>query len=338
MSPTSCTESSTHLDLGRAPWWLPTGHLQTVYASLAAPGLKPEATPWVRERWSTPDNDWVWVDHSTPTGQAVTATLVLFHGLEGNRDSHYAQAFAQAANARGWRMVLPHFRGCGGGLNDQPRAYHSGDHEELNWMLGGIHQRWPGRLFAVGISLGGNALLRWAQEQGTQQPVQAIASLCAPLDLVASGLGLEQGLNRWLYTPRFLRTMKPKARALHARFPGAFDVARTDRATTLREFDDAFTAPLHGFDGVMDYWTRASAKPHLHRMALPALVVNSLNDPFVPAHSLPTAQTVHPNTVLCQPQTGGHLGFVQGAFPGHLKAWPEQVMNWLDRAGAAHHG
>ena len=149
----------------------------------------------------------------------------------------------------------------------------------------------------------------------------AEAEARAPLDLVVSGLGLEQGLNRIFYTPRFLRTMKPKARQMWARFPGLFDVKATDRARSLREFDDAFTAPVHGFKGVMDYWQRASAKPHLRRLALPSLIVNPLNDPFVPLACLPTPSEVNACTSLWQPPQGGHLGFVQGAFPGQLQTW-----------------
>ncbi len=314
-----------------APWWLPGGHLQTIYASLIAPQtaatLKPE-----REQWATPDDDRVVVD-SWRQSNPHAPTLVLFHGLEGSSDSHYAKAFSLVCARKGWHMVLPHFRGCGGLLNQKPRAYHSGDHAEINWMLKKIRENAQGRVHAVGISLGGNALLRWAQEQGSDagHTVQSVASVCAPLDLVISGLALEQGLNRWLYTPRFLRTMQPKARAMAQRFPGLFDVNATDRASTLREFDDAFTAPLHGFSGVMDYWERASAKPHLKRLQIPSLILNALNDPFVPRDCLPQASDVNAHTQLWQPATGGHLGFVRGAIPGELLSWAQQMLDWMNQ-------
>ncbi len=313
----------------KAPWWLPSGHAQTIYASLAAPGTA-DAPQAQRSTWITPDEDQILVNE-WPAPEAAP-TLVLFHGLEGDSDSHYAKAFAKACAQRGWRMVLPHFRGCGGMVNLKPRAYHSGDHAEIDWVLRRIQQHSPASpLHAVGISLGGNALLRWAQEQGelAHQVVRSVTSLCAPLDLVVSGLGLEQGLNRIFYTPRFLRTMKPKARQMWARFPGLFDLKATDRARSLREFDDAFTAPVHGFKGVMDYWQRASAKPHLRRLALPSLIVNPLNDPFVPLACLPKPSEVNACTSLWQPPQGGHLGFVQGAFPGQLQTWPSLVMAWM---------
>ena len=264
--------------------------------------------------------------------------LVLFHGLEGSSSSHYAQAFADHVTRLGWTLAVPHFRGCSGELNRAPRAYHSGDHEEIRWILERMRSLHLGKIYAVGVSLGGNALLRWAQEQGelAHQVVRSVTSLCAPLDLVVSGLGLEQGLNRIFYTPRFLRTMKPKARQMWARFPGLFDVKATDRARSLREFDDAFTAPVHGFKGVMDYWQRASAKPHLRRLALPSLIVNPLNDPFVPLACLPTPSEVNACTSLWQPPQGGHLGFVQGAFPGQLQTWPSLVMAWMSSQETRH--
>lgn len=314
-----------------APWWLPGGHLQTIYASLIAP--QTAATPQPeREEWATPDGDLVVVD-SWRALKPHAPTLVLFHGLEGGSDSHYAKAFALVCARKGWHMVLPHFRGCGGVLNRKPRAYHSGDHEEIDWMLKKIRQAAPDSVHAVGISLGGNALLRWAEERGidASYTVQSVASVCAPLDLVISGMALEQGLNRWLYTPRFLRTMQPKARAMAQRFPGLFDMQATDRASTLREFDDAFTAPLHGFKGVMDYWQRASAKPHLKRLQIPSLILNALNDPFVPRACLPQHSDVNACTRLWQPATGGHLGFVSGPMPGELLSWALQMLAWMNQ-------
>ena len=319
-----------------SPGWLPGGHLQTVYASLMAPHTAHAPVP-ERRVWATPDGDQVVVDQWT-SSNSQAPSLVLFHGLEGGSDSHYAKAMAIACVRKGWHLVLPHFRGCGGIDNRLPRAYHSGDHAEIDWMLRRVRQASGGVMHAIGVSLGGNALLRWAQEQGdaAQAVVSSVVSVCAPLDLVLSGLALEQGLNRWLYTPRFLNTMQPKARLMAQRFPGLFDVEATERARTLREFDDAFTAPLHGFDGVMDYWQRASAKPHLKRLKLPTLLLNPLNDPFVPQACLPNAQEVNACTQLWQPATGGHLGFVQGRFPGELTTWADQMMNWMQHAERRH--
>ena len=202
--------------------------------------------------------------------------LVLFHGLEGSSASHYARDLAAFAAGRGFDFVVPHFRGCSGEPNWTARAYHSGDFQEVAWILARLRSQHGGRMLAVGVSLGGNALLRWAEEMGTQasQVVQALAAVSAPVDLSASGQSIDAGLNQLFYTRRFLDTMKPKALAKLERFPGLFDRQALERARTLFEFDDAFTAPVHGFDGAWDYWKRASAKPLLHQIRLPTLLLN----------------------------------------------------------------
>ena len=245
---------------------------------------------------------------------------MLFHGLEGSTASHYAQAFAHAARERGWRYVVPHFRGCSGELNLAPRAYHSGDFEEIGWMLSQVRARHAGPIVAVGISLGGNALLRWAEEAGETalQTVRAVAAVSAPLDLSASGHAIGRGFNRLTYTRMFLHSMKPRALRKLAQYPGLFDRAKLLAARDLYAFDDVFTAPLHGFRNTDDYWARGSAKPHLARIRIPALVLNARNDPFVPAASLPHAREVGAHVTLWQPTHGGHVGFPGGRWPGHV--------------------
>ena len=257
--------------------------------------------------------------------------LVLFHGLEGSSQGHYARAFAHWAAERGWRFVVPHFRGCSGELNRAPRAYHSGDFEEIDWVLRRLRARATAPLAVVGISLGGNALLRWAEEAGdAATPVaRAVAAVSSPVDLAASGAAIDSGLNRRIYTPWFLRTMKPRALAKLAQFPGLFDRDRLLAARDLYDFDNVFTAPLHGFRDTDDYWRRASAKPQLHRIRIPALVLNARNDPFIPAVSLPRPQTAGPSVTLWQPAHGGHVGFAAGRPPGVLRGLPDRVMHWM---------
>lgn len=325
-----------------APRWLPGGNLQTIWAALyARRSAGGSRATLVRERWDTPDGDFIDVDWAG-TAQARTL-LVLFHGLEGSRHSHYAQAFASQAQQLGLRLALPHFRGCSGELNRAPRAYHSGDHEEIDWILRRLRARHRGPIVAAGVSLGGNALLRWAGEQGAAaaEVVQAVAAVSAPLDLAAGGRAIGRGFNRLVYTRMFLRTMKPKALAQWQRHPGLFDRAALQRARDLYEFDDVYTAPLHGFRGVEDYWARASAKPHLHRIRIPALALNARNDPFVPAASLPRPEEAGPHVTLWQPAHGGHVGFVAGPWPGHVLAMPQAVSAWLLQAAGergARHG
>jgi predicted alpha/beta-fold hydrolase len=319
-----------------APWWLPGGHLQTIWPALYASPESAEplaSTIYRRERWTTPDHDFIDLDWlQAPTASTL---LVLFHGLEGSSNSHYARAFAAYAHHQGFNFVVPHFRGCSGELNLAPRAYHSGDFEEINWVLQRLRQQHAGRLLAVGVSLGGNALLRWAQESGTQavKVVQALASVSAPLDLAASGQAIGRGFNRQVYTRRFLATMKPKALKKLAQHPGLFNAQALYAAQDLYAFDNAFTAPLHGFKNTDDYYRRASAKPRLAQIRVPSLVVNAQNDPFVPASSLPSATEVGACVSLWQPTQGGHVGFASGHPPGYLATLPKIVGGWLTQQG-----
>lgn len=325
-----CTEAMEY----RAPAWLPGGHAQTIWSALCArkrfgPNLPPR-----RERWSTPDGDFIDVDQQDAS-QPSRPLLVLFHGLEGSSQSHYAQAFADWAAAHDLNFALPHFRGCSGELNHGPRAYHSGDHEEIDWVLRRLraqHRAQGGKtLIAAGVSLGGNALMRWAAEHGhtASQTADAVASICSPLDLMKSGRAIGQGLNRHIYTRMFLRSMKPKALAKWAQHPGLFDRAQLLAAQDLYEFDNVFTAPLHGFNDTDDYWRRASAKPLMKNIRIPALALNARNDPFVPAASLPQQADVSSMVTLWQPDEGGHVGFAQGGWPGHVRGLPDAVGGWL---------
>lgn len=315
----------------RAPRWLPGGHAQTIWPALFSRQFDAEGAPrWRRERWDTPDGDFIDVDFlaGAPVGAPL---LVLFHGLEGDRSSHSSVAFASLARARGWALALPHFRGCSGELNLAPRAYHSGDYEEVGWILARLRQRHGAPLIAAGVSLGGNALLRWAEEAGSEASltVRAVCSICSPIDLAACGQAIGQGFNRIVYTRRFLNTMIPKALRKLQQHPGLFDGERLQQARTLYEFDDIFTAPLHGFRNADDYYARASAKPRLDRIRVPALVLNARNDPFVPAHCLPAASEVGDCVTLWQPGQGGHVGFATGLPPGQLQSMPQQVCDWL---------
>jgi predicted alpha/beta-fold hydrolase len=249
----------------RAPRWLPGGNLQTIWAATRAQRHLGTAPQFVRQRWATPDGDFIDVDQLTPSPAATAPHLVLFHGLEGSSQSQYAQAFASVARQRGWAFSVPHFRGCSGELNRAPRAYHSGDFEEIGWILARLRAQSAAPLLVVGVSLGGNALLRWAQEAGhsAAATVAAVAAVSSPIDLAASGAAIDRGFNWLVYSRMFLATMKPKALAKWQQHPGLFDRHKLAAARTLFEFDNVFTAPLHGFKDTHDYWARASARPHL---------------------------------------------------------------------------
>ena len=325
-----------------APYWLPGGNLQTIWAATQSIKSLQTAHPtYRRERWTTSDGDFVDVDFADSAvlnGQLKPEKrplLVLFHGLEGSSKSHYALAFERIARARGWAYAVPHFRGCSGEINRAPRAYHSGDYEEIGWMLEQLkaaHESVSGGpIIAVGISLGGNALMRWAQEAGSlaAQTVKAVASVCSPLDLTASGVAIGKGFNRMVYTRMFLQSMKPQALKRLTLHPGLFDAKALQNSRDLYEFDNIFTAPVHGFKNTEDYWQRASAKQHMHRIQLPALALNAVNDPFIPAWSLPKSSDISRHVTLWQPAQGGHVGFPQGKFPAQVMAMPQAVSTWL---------
>jgi predicted alpha/beta-fold hydrolase len=317
-----------------APAWLPGGNLQTIWPALYSRRVFGPALHYRRERWTTPDHDFVdvdWLDAAAPVGAPL---LVLFHGLEGTSRSHYAEAFGDFAREQGLAYAVPHFRGCSGEINRTPRAYHSGDYEEIGWILQQFRSRHAGPVIAVGVSLGGNALLRWAEEAGesASQTASAVAAVCSPIDLAAGGHAIGTGFNRLVYTRMFLKTMVPKALKKLQQYPGLFDGQALRQARTLYEFDNIFTAPLHGFKNTDDYWARGSAKPHLHRIRIPALVVNAQNDPFVPAWCLPLATEVGAHVALWQPAHGGHVGFPHGRVPGHVRSMPQAVGNWLVHA------
>jgi predicted alpha/beta-fold hydrolase len=314
-----------------APAWLPGGHAQTIYPYL----LPRPAVAYRRERIAAPDGDFWdfdWVD--VPARRDPPAIVVLFHGLEGSSESHYARALMARCAAAGIAGVIPHFRGCGGELNHLPRAYHSGDHEEVGALLAAVNVRLSSAtiVHAVGVSLGGSALVNWLGRTGpaAAQLVTSAAAISAPLDLTAAGFAIDRGANR-IYARHFLRTLLPKARAMAARHPGRIDVARLEHIDSMHAFDDAVTAPLHGFDGVLDYWHRASAKPWLREIGIPTWVLNARNDPFVPADSLPGPAEASGAVALEQPAGGGHVGFPGGPFPGNLTWLPRRLLDFFGR-------
>jgi uncharacterized protein len=312
-------------------------HLETIWAAKVARASKVAGRySYTRARWRTPDEDFIDVDfHLSPVVQLTQYVAadnkqplwVMFHGLEGSSQSHYARAFAEFASEQGFNFCVPHFRGCSGQINLAPRAYHSGDFVEIDWILRRLKEEFNGDVYAIGISLGGNALMRWAGEVGSSAAsvVKGIVSICSPLDLTATGHHLACGINRHIYTPMFLHSMKPNALKKLAQYPDLFDKTAMLASRSLYEFDNAVTAPIHGFKNTEDYWTRASAKPHMQNIKVSALAINAINDPFIPRSSLPTYSDISQYVKLWQPLRGGHVGFTSSVwceFPGHLKMLP----------------
>ena len=309
----------------RAPIWLPSGHLQTIYPAI---GIAKPAVAYRRERWDAPDGDFIDVDFVD--GEPGQPFVVLFHGLEGSSNSHYARAMMAAVKARGWSGAVPHFRGCSGELNRAPRFYHSGDAREVDWILRRLRPRANGKFYAAGVSLGGNALLRWLGESQQQAAiVDAACAVSAPLDLARGGEALSSGFNM-LYTRMFLRSLVPKCLAKLGQFPGLFDRDALLASRDLYAFDNVVTAPLHGYRDTNDYWDRASAKHVLNDITVPTLVLNAKNDPFLPGRHLP--QRAASRVVLDYPAEGGHVGFAVGGLPGKLDWLPRRLIHFMENA------
>lgn len=309
----------------RPPFWLHGGHLQSIWPKLVRIGSPAYRRELLPDSLCATEVAYDFVDGK----RSDAPLLMLFHGLEGSSASHYARALMFAAQRHGWHGVVAHFRSCGEVENRAPVFYHSGDSAEVAHMLQLMHARYP-RICAVGISLGGNALAKYLAEQGSRAIPQAAAVVSAPLDLTAASHRLERGLSKMLYAPYFLRSLLPKAAACAARFP-QIDAAAVQAAANLTDFDNAFTAPVHGFADAADYYRRASAKPLLHQIAVPTLILNALNDPFIPAESLPQAGDVSPSVTLLQPEYGGHAGFPGTA---DLDWLPDTVLRYFDLAAA----
>lgn len=312
----------------RAPWWLPDGHSQTIYAR--ALGRRYQV-PYRRERWETPDGDFVdldWLDGASGGSELI----VLFHGLEGNSQSHYALSLMSLVARHGWRGVVPHFRGSSGEANRLLRSYHSGDSWEIDWILRRLKRQNPQlQIYVVAISLGGNMVLKWLGEAGSAaaEVVKGAAAVSTPFDLVAAAGELDSGIKRMLYTEHFLRSMRPKALAKIAAHGLEIDPRAVRASFTFRQFDDLFTAPVHGFKDALDYWRSCSSKRWLKEIKIPTLLINAQNDPFLPASALPRPGDVSSMVSLEFPQTGGHVGFVAGKFPGHLEWLPKRILQFF---------
>lgn len=313
----------------QAPSWLKGGgHAETIYPKLIAPKpmsyrreLLADSTGLSRVAYDFIDSN----NHNTPV-------VVLFHGLEGSSSSHYAQALMQGVKQKQWQGVVVHYRGCGGVVNEGDKAYHSGDSLECAWVLQQLKQRFPQRkVFVMGVSLGGNVLAKYLGEHGSAAQLDAAAVVSAPLDLVAASEALERGLAKRLYAPYFLRSLLPKVRQEQAMRPvkQPLNWDKLFASRSLKDFDDAYTAPVHGFANADEYYRLSSAKPLLQHIQRPTLIINALNDPFLPAQALPSAAQVSGHVTLCQPTHGGHVGFVSGAFPGHLNWLPQTVLTFF---------
>ncbi len=300
------------------PWWLPGGNLQTIYARKLARRCPVQ---YRRERWETPDGDFIDLDW-TPGAAAANKLLVLFHGLEGGSRSHYALSLMDSAQHMGWRGVVPHFRGCGGEINRLPRAYHSGDAAEIDWILRRLKRENPEcEIYVVGVSLGGNMLLKWLGEQADAAAaiVKGAVAVSAPVDLHAAAALLDFGYRQ----SDLHATFSPLAegRKCWRRFLSMGSTSLLQRCTIARpSASSTISTPRRSTASKTPTITgpERAASPGLRNIRVPTLMINAQNDPFLPASALPRDDEVSDSVTLDFPNYGGHVGFVSGSFPGSL--------------------
>ena len=302
----------------RPAWWLPGPHLQTFWAAFFRRRGKPVLE---RERIELPDGDFLDLDwNGSDSGHGPL--VLLLHGLEGSSESPYAWGLLAAFRRSGWPAAVMHFRGCGGEPNRLARCYHSGETRDLAWVVEAIGRRFPERpLFATGVSLGGNVLLKWLGELGPEAPLAGAAAVSVPFDLGRSADRIEQGFSK-IYRRYLVRELHRKIRAKFDTWnESPIDLSKLSRWRTFREFDENVTSPLHGFDGAEDYYRKASSGPFVARIRVPTLIVQAENDPFVPGSVVPP---LSPSVRLEASAYGGHAGFVAGAVPGRPRYWLEE--------------
>lgn len=310
----------------RPAWWLPGAHAQTVAGKLLRAGRGMGAIHLRRERWPTPDGDFLDLDF-TPDPDPQAPLVLVLHGLEGSARRGYCLEAYRCLVPRAVAAVGLNFRACGGEANARARAYHSGETGDPVWVLERLRDRHPDRpLGALGFSLGGNVLLKLLGERGDggRGLLAAAVAVSVPYDLGAGADHLGRGLAGRVYTRYFLRSLLAKARAKAHLLSELVDLEAAARARTLRVFDDLVTAPLHGFDGAEHYYRESSASGYLGGIRVPTLLLHSDDDPFMPPDALPIdtiGANGHLHPVLTQ--GGGHVGFVAGT-PARPRFWAEE--------------
>ena len=313
------------------PRWLRQRHLQTVFPSLPWVSRKPPELR--REILELPDGDATAIDWVVAEQEpAPTAPLlVILHGLESSAHSTYARTLMLAAAARGWHCCVLNFRDCGDYSNRLPRRYHAGETNDVRFFLNELARRETvGPMAAVGYSLGGNVLLKYLGEAAASSPLRAAAAVCVPLNLHVCATAINQGFSKF-YQWVLIRRMKTSLRRKFNPHTAAFNWDRAMRARTFAEFDDAVTAPLHGFTGRDDYYDRCSASGFLKAIETPTLVINALDDPFMTPAVIPHRDRLSDAVTLEISEYGGHVGFIKGGSPLNPEFYlPGRLLEFLE--------
>ena len=304
-------------------WWCRGPHMQTLWPYLF------RRTPHVelrRERLELPDGDFLDLDW---TDNIHGPIVIVLHGLEGSSDSKYARGLLKAVHEHGWRGVVMHFRGCSGEPNRLPRSYHSGETGDLAYVVDLLRQREPDApLFVVGFSLGGNVLLKWLGEVGSQAPIKAAVAVSVPFLLGESAKRLDQGFSR-VYQWGLMRSMRNAVAEKRRRMKLPLKIENLSALKTFRDFDEHVTAVLHGFAGADDYYARSSSRQYLKGIQIPTLIVQSRDDPFMTDAVIPQNEELSTAIELELYDSGGHVGFVAGRHLWNPDYWLEgKILDW----------
>lgn len=298
------------------PWWLRNRHIQTCFMALFPPKSK-QILRW--EQLTLPDGDFIDICWAGP----VTANVaVLLHGLEGGVKSHYIQIMIDDLVNAGWQVAVMHFRTCSGRLNLLPQSYHASQTQDIAYFLSVIKERFPERqVMAIGFSLGGNVLLHYLTQAQEFALLDHAVALSVPFDLHECAKILGK-----FYQWQFLRTMKQKVKD---KIRLQHEMPVTEKELKLVkdffDFDDAVTAPLHGFRSSVDYYDKSTVRRHLKNIKKPTMILHACDDPLVPRHAVPELNELSSSTQLILTEHGGHLGFLTARLPWQLDCW------WRDR-------
>jgi len=306
---------------------LTSPHAQTLYASFARRPAVP--ADLVRERWKTPDDDFVDVD--LLKGKPGAPRLLLLHGLEGSSRSGYIVQLLQGAAARGWSAMALNFRSCSGEPNRQAHAYSSGDTTDPLQVLKHWHDEREAKTFAIGFSLGGNVLLKMLGEAGAKAKLTAAVAVSVPYDLQACVKAIDEGSGVFsLYLRNFLHSMKSKALGKARLFPEKLNAKTIAAIRTIQGIDEHVTAPLYGFANAAAYYAACSSGPWVQKIQSPTLLISAEDDPLAPAALLPERGRKNPFVQQVTTTHGGHVGFVDGALHAPRFWAEEQALAYLD--------
>lgn len=300
-------------------WWLPTSHLQTIWPVLCRRSIK--NLKLERERFELADGDFIDLDWA---GEGQGPLVLVLHGFEGSIKSHYAKGMLQTLCQQGWRGVFMHFRGCSGEPNRLPRSYHSGDTQDVATVVQILHEREPKtRMAAIGISLGGNVLLKWLGETGRDNPLKAAIAISVPFELNKAFERFAHGLSK-AYQWYFLKCLRHRLSHKFQLISPPIDPLLLYKSRTLREFDDKITAPLHGFSSAQEYYTVSSSRKYLRSIRVPTLLLHAKDDPLMTEDVIPDIEELSDYIQLELTESGGHVGFVTGKYPWRPEYWLEQ--------------